>query len=388
METITSLKKEISALKKEINQLELTERLATVKNDEQSEYLDSQARFRTVFESSRLGNKIISSDLTIIEINPALVELLGYDSKDELIGTKILDFSPYEHHQHWQSLQENLWNKSSPSFKLETCLKKKDGSLIWCNVNSILFEDKNETLGFTIIENITVKREIRLHKNEFINIASHELKTPLTSLKAVVQLFNKLLLKDTRINNKVLGLAKDAERYIEKLNHLVEDLLNATTLGEGQLILNKKRFSLKGLIDGCCSHIRLNGYNKIIHTGNHDVEVLADKHRIDQVLINFLNNAVKFAPHSKKIIINVDDLGDKIKVSVIDHGKGISPEFVPFLFDRYYSVDENLAFTPGFGLGLFISAEIIRKHGGQVGVETIIEKGSTFWFTLPKRFEV
>lgn len=384
METVESLKKEISDLKIENQKLKLSERSTADKNGDLKDYQVSQVRFRTVFESSRLGNKIIAPDLTIIEVNPALLTLLGYDRKEELIGTKILDFSPEEHHQHWASLQENLWNKSSPSFTLETCLRRKDGTLIWCNVNSILFEDDNKTLGFTIIENITVKREIRLHKDEFINIASHELKTPLTSLKAVIQLFNRNIKKDKLITDRIIGLANDAERYVEKLNHLVEDLLNATRLGEGQLILNRKQMSLTELINSCCNHVRLEGAYKIVHTGDLNVEVFADKHRIDQVLVNFVNNAVKYAPESKEIIINVDDLGDSVKVSTIDKGKGISAEYVPFLFDRYYRVNENRNQGSGLGLGLYISAEIIRKHGGEIGVDTQVQNGATFWFTIPK----
>jgi PAS domain S-box-containing protein len=384
METIESLKKEIADLTIENQQLKISERSTADKNDDLTDYQVSQVRFRTVFESSRLGNKIIAPDLTIIEVNPALLTLLGYDSKEELIGTKILDFSPQEHHQHWASLQENLWSKSSPSFTLETCLRRKDGSLIWCNVNSILFEDNNQTLGFTIIENITVKREIRLHKDEFINIASHELKTPLTSLKAVVQLFNRNIKKDSLITDKLIRLANDAERYVIKLSHLVEDLLNSTKLGEGQLILNKTILSLKEVIKGCCNHIGLNSSYKINHTGDLNVEVFADQHRIDQVLVNFVNNAVKYAPESKEIIINVVDLEDSVKVSVIDKGKGISAEYVPFLFDRYYRVDENRNHGSGLGLGLYICAEIIRKHGGEIGVDTQVQKGSAFWFVIPK----
>ncbi|MGZ3983333.1 MAG: PAS domain-containing sensor histidine kinase, partial [Mucilaginibacter sp.] len=327
---------------------------------------------------------IITPDLRIIDVNPALLVLLGYDRKEELIGTRILDYSPEEYHPHWKSLQENLWNKSSPFFNLETCLRRKDGSLIWCNVNSILFEDNQETLGFTILENITAKRKIRLHKDEFINIASHELKTPLTSLKAVVQLFNRVIKKDAIINDKVIKLAHDAERHVEKLNHLVEDLLNSTRMGEGQLSLNKRQLSLKELLEGCCSHVRLSGSHQITHTGNLDIAVFADKHRLDQVVVNFVNNAVKFASDSKEIVIHVEDLNESVKVSVIDKGKGIAAEYVPFLFDRYYSINENRNQGMGLGLGLYISAEIVRKHGGEIGVDTAPGKGSAFWFVIPK----
>lgn len=384
METIESLKKEISYLRNENQKLKLSESIAIIRNNELTVDRVSHIRFRTIFESSKLGNKIITPDLRIIDVNPALLSLLGYDRKEEIIGTRILDYSPKEHHQHWKLLQENLWNKTSPSFALETCLRRKNGSLIWCNVNSILFEDNNQTLGFTIIENITVKREIRLHKDEFINIASHELKTPLTSLKAVVQLFNRIIKKDTFINDKLISLAYDAERYVIKLNHLVEDLLNSTKMGEGQLILNKRQFSLKSLLDDCCNHVRLNSSHQIIHSGNLDLEVFADKHRLDQVVVSLVNNAIRYAPDSKEIVINVADLQDKVKVSVIDKGNGISSEYIPFLFDRYYRVNENRNQGSGLGLGLYISAEIIRKHGGKIGVDSEVGKGATFWFIIPK----
>jgi PAS domain S-box-containing protein len=159
---ISSLKSKNKALKKEVrsmNSLAASETLVVSK--EQPVDKESLDRFQTVFESSSLGNKIISSDLKILQVNPALVALLGYDSKEDLIGTTILDYSPQDHRQHWQTLQEHLWTHASSSFSLETPLIKKDGSVIWCQVNSVLFRDKGETLGYTIIEDITNHHRLR-----------------------------------------------------------------------------------------------------------------------------------------------------------------------------------------------------------------------------------
>lgn len=384
METIETLQKEIASLKEQNSKLQLT--LSDVKIDTQyaTSLKDNNLRFRTIFESSRLGNKIIGSDLTILEVNAAMLSLLGYDRKEELIGTRILDYTPQEYHQHWKQLQESLWRNASPSFSLETCLRKKDGSLMWCNINSIIFQDNDKTYGFTIIENITVKRELRVHKDEFINIASHELKTPLTSLKAVIQLFNRIIKKDPVITEKVIELARNAEHYVEKLTRLVEDLLNSTRMGEGQLKLTKSKFTLKDLLDGCCNHVRLSGTHQIKHTGDLSLEVIADKYKLDQVLVNLVNNAVKYAPGAVDIIIHVEDLQDNVMISVIDEGTGISEDYIPFLFDRYYRVNQDGNQNSGLGLGLFISAEIIRKHGGAIGVKSELGRGSSFWFTIPK----
>ena len=343
---------------------------------------ESQVMFKTVFESSRLGNKIISSDLTILEINPALVTLLGYANKEEIIGTKILDYTPEDSRRDWTVLQEKLWQRATPSFSLETCLLTRTGKLLWCQVTSILFADRGETLGYTIIEDITEQHELRLQKEQFISVASHELKTPITSLKATLQLLNKFLKIEGPITEKLLKLGKDADRHITKLTHLVNDLLNSTKIEQGQLSLNKTQFVLSDIIDGCCTHISLDGKHHIVFEGNHSVEVFADEQKIDQVLVNLINNAVKYAPKSEKIIVRVDKVEGHTKVSVIDHGDGIAEENISKLFDRYFRINQH-SYTPGLGLGLFISAEIIRRHNGKIGAESVLGEGACFWFTIP-----
>lgn len=157
---IESLKSENEALKQEFRRLKF---LASSEgtSGEHPDNKESQDRFQTIFESSSLGNKIISSDLKILQVNPALIALLGYSSEQDIIGTTILDYSPLDHRQHWQTLQEQLWTHACSSFSLETTLIKKDGSIIWCKVISILFQDKGETLGYTIIEDITNQHQLR-----------------------------------------------------------------------------------------------------------------------------------------------------------------------------------------------------------------------------------
>jgi signal transduction histidine kinase len=114
------------------------------------------------------------------------------------------------------------------------------------------------------------------------------------------------------------------------------------------------------------------------------LKIRADEQKIDQVLVNFVNNAVKYAPDSKEIVVEVQELHDKVKISVIDFGKGIPNDKIPFLFNSYYQIEKAEKSIQGLGLGLYISAEIIKKHNGEIGVDSEIGKGSTFWFTLPK----
>ena len=180
-----------------------------------------------------------------------------------------------------------------------------------------------------------------------------------------------------------MKLSQDAEKHTAKLSHLVGDLLNLSNFEQGEMILSKTKFKLSELVDECCNHIRLDGKYTIIYKGDQSVEVVADKYKIDQVLVNLVNNAIKYAPESPEIIIKVDSLKKFNRVSVIDKGKGIPEVNIPHLFERYYQVTKK-GRNPGLGVGLYISAEIIRVHEGEIGVKSELGKGSTFWFTLPK----
>jgi PAS domain S-box-containing protein len=379
LNTINLLKSENATLRTEIQALQSIESTDAT----QLSYKEAQLRFQTIFELSKLGNKVITADLKITQINPAMVALLGYQSKDEILGTRILDYSPASHHAHWKALQKQLWEESTPSFSLETVLIRKDGSQIWVNVTSILIPDQGENLGYTIIQDISEQHALKLQKEEFIGIASHELKTPITSLKAILQLMIRMIKKESSIPEKIANLANEAQLNVGKLIHLVEDLLNASKLEQGQLSVTKTLFPLSDVIEDCCNHVRLDRKHYVTHSGNLALRVYADKNKIDQILVNFVNNAVKYAPASEEIAIHVLEQDDHVKVSVTDKGQGIPAEDLPHLFERYYQVSKGENHASGLGLGLYIAAEIIRKHEGEIGVDSIVGQGSTFWFTLP-----
>ena len=223
---------------------------------------------------------------------------------------------------------------------------------------------------------------LQQQKADFISIASNELKTPVTTLKLSLQLLNEL--KKTLSPPLIVDLITQANRSLDKFTILIDDLLDVNKANDDQLHLNKKLINLFDAIADCCNHVQLADQYTLRIEGDVEGNVYADAERINQVMVNFVNNAIKFAPHSKEIKVLIEKVNGMVKVSVIDKGPGINPEKIPHLFERYYQVDFNgRKRSTGLGVGLFIASEIIKRHNGQIGVDNIVGKGCSFWFTLP-----
>ncbi|MEO6894552.1 MAG: ATP-binding protein [Ginsengibacter sp.] len=220
-------------------------------------------------------------------------------------------------------------------------------------------------------------------RDEFFSIASHELKTPVTSLKAYTQ----LLLMDAEGQKNVQNhtMLTRMEMQINKLTSLINDLLDTSKIENGQLAFNKELFILNDLVSEIVSDMQpISLSQKIIFKNNQTASVYGDKERIRQVISNFISNSIKYASKSKEIIIDIKETEDKITCSVQDFGKGISPEEQDKIFERFYRVSgHNLNTFPGLGLGLFICKKVIEQQGGKIGVISEPGKGSTFYFELP-----
>lgn len=219
-------------------------------------------------------------------------------------------------------------------------------------------------------------------KDEFISIASHELKTPITSLRASVQILKRNFHKDPAAQ-VVPKLLDTADNSILKLTSLVEELLDVSRIEGGQIRLEKKVFNLYNLVNDCCVNTSLLGSHQLIITGDKNLEVNADAIRIEQVVVNLLSNAIKYSPQANNVNIEIKKIGNQAEVVVIDGGIGIDEEKIANLFERYYRVDSSGLQYAGLGLGLYISAELVRMHGGKIGVTSKLGVGSSFWFTLP-----
>ena len=236
--------------------------------------------------------------------------------------------------------------------------------------------------GVVISQDVTQLKQAIRGRDEFLSIASHELKTPLTTLSASIQILMRVYEKEPGAKT-IPQLINTSYNSTVKLATLVRELLNVSKIESGQLTLSKSTFNLAKLINECCTHVRLEGTHELLIEGDLTLEVFADQQRIDQVIVNFVNNAVKYSPDSPDIRLLIEKKDSLAKVSVIDKGIGVEPDKLPHLFERYYRVDPSGVQYSGLGLGLYISSEIIKLHKGEVGVSSDLGQGSSFWFTIP-----
>jgi len=220
-------------------------------------------------------------------------------------------------------------------------------------------------------------------KDEFISIASHELKTPLTSIKATMQVLVKHEF-DNEKDRKIHPFIVRANKQVKRLSEIVDNLLDVGRLSQEKVQLNTTHFLLYEAIIDCTTEIfSVIKTHQLEITGEQDIEVFADKFRIEQVVVNMVSNAIKYSPQANKVLIDIHQEDGQVKVSVRDFGIGIPTEHIPYLFGRYYRAHETSQAFSGIGLGLYISYELIKRHSGYMGVTSEQGHGSTFWFTLP-----
>lgn len=233
-----------------------------------------------------------------------------------------------------------------------------------------------------LLEEIEFRKQAEHKKDEFISIASHELKTPLTSVKGYIQLLQRSLSRDdkTMAENH---LAK-ASIQLEKLNDLIVDLLDISKIESGKLKFNMKSFCADDMVNNAVEMLQQSNPDfKIIKLGKTHEMIFGDEMRLEQVVINFITNAIKYAPGTNQVNVTINIKDGKLYLAVKDFGIGIAKEQQHKIFDKFYRVEENSNRFNGLGIGLYICSEIIERHGGTIGVNSVVDEGSEFYFIVP-----
>jgi len=346
--------------------------------------LESENRLRMAAEATALANwDLDMRDMTFI-CSPRLAEIFGHPTEHVIT---LEDIRKQVNADDMENIVLKAYEEAliTGNYLYEARIYWPDGSLHWIKTQGIvLSDDKNKPFRMlgTILD-ITESKSDEIRKNDFIAMASHELKTPLTSLKAYLQ----ILLKKMEAGNDsfVINALSKADYQVDKMTNLIHSFLDISRLEPGKLQLKAKEFEINKLIEETITDIRHNTHSHLINFGELEkFFVNADKEKIGQVISNFLSNAIKYSDKGSIITVSSKRINDSVQVSVTDEGIGIRHRDQEKLFQRFFRVENDKMKTiSGFGIGLYLASEIIQRHKGQIWVESEEGQGSTFYFSLP-----
>jgi two-component system, OmpR family, sensor histidine kinase VicK len=346
--------------------------------------LESENRLSIAVEITGLATWELNLRSHSFKYSPRMAEIFGHSADAVLSLSEIRS----------QISKEDAENIIRPSFQLalvtgeyqyEVKVLWPDGSLHWIKTQgAVVFDENKKPLSMlgTILDITETKRD-EIRKNDFIAMASHELKTPLTSLKSYIQLLaRKLVNNDDEFISNAL---QKAGNQVNKMSDLIYGFLDLSRLESGKLQIKIQHFDINKLIEESIAETLLHSYsNTIIFNTDEVIMVYADREKIGQVINNFLSNATKYSPKDSEITIVCTITKHNVQVSVTDMGIGIKHKDQEKLFQRFYRVEnDDIKNVSGFGIGLYLSSEIIQRHKGKIWVESEADKGSTFSFSLP-----
>ncbi len=347
----------------------------------------SEERYRLVVERSTDLITLLDIEGTVIYISPSCESLLGYQP-DEMVGKNAFSF----HHPEdlpnilaeFAKVFEGM-NANVPTFRV--C--HKDGHWVtMAGTGSAIYDEQGRpTLIVSTAHDISQQAELERRKDEFISMASHELKTPITSLKGFTSVFQRRIAAQG--DAQALHYLGRMNAQLDKLTKLVGDLLDISKMQTGKLSYAEEPFDLHTLVQETVENVQATTatHTLLVETSG-PIQVVGDRDRIGQVLINLLNNAIKFSPDANKVLVRLsaNEQEQEAMVSVQDFGIGIADAHHNKIFERFYQVsDADERSYTGLGIGLYLSYEIIARHGGRMWVESSKGAGSTFYFTLPLR---
>lgn len=334
----------------------------------------SENRFRSIFNYALEPIMMLNDKGGIAEANAAATELMGI-KREKLLTMNISDLVTEE----TKSITLKRWKAFLKDGKQrgELTIQRNDGlrTLEYSSVANII-------LGYhlTIIRDITERKEEEQRRNHFLGIASHELKNALAGVKSFNQLLERKL-KQT--DDKNLEYVKRIDTNVDRLKRLIDDLMDMTKLRAGKLELVKDAIEINTLVKEVVEEMQhTSNTHQITLQTDPPIYIVGDTMRLRQVITNLIRNAIKYSPQGNEVFVSSEKNNDHVKIIVKDFGEGIAKKDQKKIFDLFYRA-ENSQTTTGMGVGLYISSEIIKMHGGKIGVKSIPHKGSTFYFTLP-----
>lgn len=375
---ITRRKNAEENLRHEREQVEAKIEKRTRELNENKDYLDS------IIQTIRQGLLVLDPQYNVISANDFFLKTFKVEKRDT-IGRSLYELGNGQWDiKQLRVLLEQILPSSNPvlDFEVDHEFPHIGRKLMLLNAHRIELEGKFKDRILIAIEDITEIRASENRKDDFLSVSSHELKTPLTTIKGYNQTVLRLLPAD--INPKIPMMVNKSGKQIDRLQNIITSLLEMSRIQSGNLVLDADSIDLNILVKEMLEEMQ-QGHpgHTITFEGQINKKVIGDESQIAQVLQNLITNAIKYSPDAKEIKVLLSEVSDFVKISIMDFGFGISQEDQKMIFDRFFRVSNVQKHFPGMGIGLYICAQIIKQHGGKLWVDSEPGKGATFSFTLP-----
>jgi PAS domain S-box-containing protein len=342
---------------------------------------ESENRYRTLFDSTNDAIFIHDMGGKFLEVNQVACEHLGY-SREELLQMTPTDINSKEYAATLPQRIEEL-RKLGHSFS-EIAQVRRDGTIIQTELSSRIVDYKGKAAVLSIARDITERKQVERLKDQFVSTVSHELRTPLTAIRASIGLLASGA--SGTLPEKGQRMLEIAVTNTDRLVRLINDILDSERLASGKTPMEKKQCSAAQLVTQAADVMKPMAEKAGISLSveSQDAALWADPDRIAQALTNLISNAIKFSPKGGTIWVTAERKENQMLFKVQDEGRGIPPDKLGLLFERFQQLDASDAREKGgTGLGLSISRSIVEQHNGRIWIESTVGKGSTFFFTLP-----
>jgi PAS domain S-box-containing protein len=348
------------------------------------ELIENESFLSSIIQTVRESLLVLDAKYKVLSANNHFLSSFKV-TKEDTVGKNLFELG--NHQWDIDTLRELLMkilptNNPVIDYEVEHNFPYIGKKVMLVNAYRIEFEGQYKDRILIAIEDITEKKEIDRRKDDFLSIASHELKTPLTTIKGLVQLLQRM--KPDGASEKYNETMDKVSVYIDRLNILISDLLDTSKIQSGNIELHLEPFEIDKTIRDTVDNLSVSAPSHTIElSGTTNATILGDELQISQVINNLISNAIKYSPDSNKVDVYINRVGNFVKVSVTDYGMGISSQDKAKIFERFYRAKHIQKKFPGLGIGLYISHEIVAHHKGTLWVESEVGEGSTFSFTLP-----
>jgi PAS domain S-box-containing protein len=351
----------------------------------------SEERFQHAFDDAPIGMSLVDPTGRWLKVNRALCSLLGYSSA-ELLEKNLRSVTYPDDRPADEEIIRQALAGINPPARVEKRYVRRDGSIVYANLSVSLVRDSSGSPLYFIsqIEDIGARREVDRMKSEFLSTVSHELRTPLTSIRGALGLIDAGALGV--LPEKAQGMVEIAHHNSQRLVRIINDILDVEKIESGKLEMQIESVPLAAFLEQAAAvHVSYGAKHVvrfIIEPPGAGVSVLANPHRLMQVMANLLSNAAKFSPPGGEVRVRAIERGARVCIEVTDRGTGIPEAFRARVFEKFAQADSSTSRQfHGTGLGLSISRELIKAMHGTMGFSTVTGEGTTFYFDLPRAGE-